>query len=186
VFVYDACSDCPSSIVLGAFFSLYVSISDSCISKPTLLSTYLHMYTKMCAALLFYLPPAAFWEGEEEEDFIAKKVSKKCENQGAKIHQCIKDTIAKDTKDTRKWGRSLEKAAKKAESCAKKAVDEDAKLECASSALDIIDEHCSLKALRKACKIPAFMFEDFALDLAEELESTAYAYGLRGSTVEEE
>ena len=144
------------------------------------------MYTKMCAALLFYLPPAAFWEGEEEEDFIAKKVSKKCENQGAKIHQCIKDTIAKDTKDTRKWGRSLEKAAKKAESCAKKAVDEDAKLECASSALDIIDEHCSLKALRKACKIPAFMFEDFALDLAEELESTAYAYGLRGYTVEEE
>mmetsp|Transcript_24676 Transcript_24676/g.38316 ORF Transcript_24676/g.38316 Transcript_24676/m.38316 type:complete len:271 (+) Transcript_24676:99-911(+) len=132
------------------------------------------------------LEGAAFWEGEEEEDFIAKKVSKKCENQGAKIHQCIKDTIAKDTKDTRKWGRSLEKAAKKAESCAKKAVDEDAKLECASSALDIIDEHCSLKALRKACKIPAFMFEDFALDLAEELESTAYAYGLRGSTVEEE
>jgi len=132
------------------------------------------------------LEGAAWWEGEEEEDFIAKKVSKKCEIEAEKGHQCIKDTLAENTKDTRKWGRSLEKALKKAESCIKKAVDEDAKLECASSALDIIDEHCSLKALRKACKIPAFMFEDFALDLAEELESTAYAYGLRGSTVEEE
>ena len=32
----------------------------------------------------------------------------------------------------------------------------------------------------------SFEFEDFALDLAEELEPTAYVYGLRGSTIEEE
>jgi hypothetical protein len=45
------------------------------------------------------------------------------------------------------------------------------------------------EAFKKACACAptsSVEFENFALDLAEELESTAYVYGLRGSTIEEE
>ena len=41
-------------------------------------------------------------------------------------------------------------------------------------------------AMKEACDMTSFGFEDFALDIAEELDSTASAYGLRGSTIEEE
>ena len=41
-------------------------------------------------------------------------------------------------------------------------------------------------AMKEACDMTSFEFEDFALDIAEELDSTASAYGLRGSTIEEE
>jgi hypothetical protein len=125
----------------------------------------------------FYLSPGAFWEDkvEEEDEFLASKPSKKCDKEGKKVLKCIEDTCAEETNAIKKWGKRLEKETKKAEKCAKNEEDEDAKLACTSTLLDRINEYCPVKALKKACKI-----EDFALDLIEVLEPTAYAYYLRG------
>lgn len=108
----------------------------------------------------YYLPSAAFWGDEEEigfdldleDEFISKKTSK----------NCIKETIAKGTKDTRKWQRSLEKAVKKALRCVENASDEDAMLACESPLFDITTEYCPVSALTKVCSTDSFEFEDFA------------------------
>jgi hypothetical protein len=61
---------------------------------------------------------------------------------------------------------------------------------CVQPMIDIFAKFCPDRSLydafKKACDMTSFEFEDFVLDLAEELDSTASAYGLRGSTIEEE
>ena len=133
-------------------------------------------------ALQFYYlhPPGAFWEDEDEEDeFLASKPSKKCVKEGKKVAQCVEDKVSTGTTAAKKWGKSLDKLKNKAEKCAEKAEDDDAKLACASALFHGINEHCSVKDLEKACKA-SFEFEDFAFDLAEDEEPTTFATYLRG------
>eukprot|EP00574_Skeletonema_japonicum_P004329 CAMPEP_0201713590 /NCGR_PEP_ID=MMETSP0593-20130828/377_1 /ASSEMBLY_ACC=CAM_ASM_000672 /TAXON_ID=267983 /ORGANISM="Skeletonema japonicum, Strain CCMP2506" /LENGTH=278 /DNA_ID=CAMNT_0048202759 /DNA_START=47 /DNA_END=883 /DNA_ORIENTATION=+ len=131
-------------------------------------------------ALGVFLKDAAFWKDEEKDDFIAKMKIKSLGEQ-VKVKQCITDKIEENTKATKKWAKSMEKAAMKAAKCVEEEGD-DAKLACASDLFDVTEEYCSMKGLRKQSKINSFDFENFVLDLAKELEfnTVAYAYSLRG------
>ena len=70
--------------------------------------------------------------------------------------------------------------------CYEDARTKEDKLECDFDAMDVYGNECpSQRDAFENC-VHSFEFEDFVLGLAEELESPASAYGLRGSSIEEE
>mmetsp|Transcript_5194 Transcript_5194/g.7241 ORF Transcript_5194/g.7241 Transcript_5194/m.7241 type:complete len:132 (+) Transcript_5194:75-470(+) len=111
----------------------------------------------------------------------AHSYSAECHKAYDDLFLCLKKVITDDTTGAKlsAWG----KVATEAEACYESAEDEAAQEACREpyEALLIRDCPDDFEAFTKACG----GFEDFALDLAEELESTAYVYGLRGSTIEE-
>eukprot|EP00984_Skeletonema_dohrnii_P020298 scaffold9848_cov75-Skeletonema_dohrnii-CCMP3373.AAC.2 len=94
-----------------------------------------------------------------EDEFIDKKMTKKEARETSEIIDCIKE----NTKNNRKWFKSLEKTEKKAESCMENAVDDDAKLECVSPFIDLAAKSCpAANALRGNCDSASLEVEDFA------------------------
>eukprot|EP00984_Skeletonema_dohrnii_P020443 scaffold9973_cov72-Skeletonema_dohrnii-CCMP3373.AAC.2 len=114
--------------------------------------------------------------------FLAGNTVDECNEAFRDLQSCLMRAIymPKDPTIVAEWG----KVESEAEACYESAEDEAAQEACREpyEALLIRDCPDDFEAFTKACG----GFEDFALDLAEELESTAYVYGLRGSTIEEE
>ena len=144
-----------------------------------------HLYTSVficCSILLPFYSLGAFWEEDEEdeeEEFLAKKKGKrpskkktrKCQEKFIGVQACIDSVALQNTAATRRWEQIIFNRNRIARECANNAIYDEEKLECYANVLDRIARRCpaAVDDFKEACKIP-FEDEDFALDLAEELE----------------
>jgi hypothetical protein len=99
----------------------------------------------------------------------------KCMRLGAKLMECANKIKAEadEDKNIKKWVQSYDKAVTTSHRCVEKAMAEgDANKigHCGAAVLDIVDKYCPTNAYRKACGTSPFMFEEFIIDLADELE----------------
>eukprot|EP00985_Skeletonema_marinoi_P023820 scaffold16083_cov77-Skeletonema_marinoi.AAC.2 len=112
--------------------------------------------------------------------------SAECEKAGADLQKCVIKAVANSPAKITEWLT----AASEAEACIEAAAEDEAAMQACGKPIEtLLARDCpdGLKALMTACdESSSVVFEDFAFNLAEELVSTAYAYGLRGSAIEEE
>ena len=114
--------------------------------------------------------------------------SAECEKAEGDLEACIMKAIEADTTGTKR--QEWEEVMIEAVDCYYAAEDEAAIEACGKPIEALLVRDCpdGLKALMTCDESSSVVFEDFAFNLAEELVSTAtaYAYGLRGSAIEEE
>jgi len=93
-----------------------------------------------------------------------------CISEAEKLGECLEES-ATDTK----WAESIENASKTAESCLEDAENMLDLTECFKPVLEIADEKCPIEAALSACGVAHSVFENFVLDLAEDLKADAFS-----------
>jgi hypothetical protein len=112
--------------------------------------------------------------------------AKKCKKAAKDLHMCVLKVIADDATGAK--ASAWENVITEAEGCYTAAGDDKAAQEaCAMPVLELSAEDCpsGFDALLKACAPTSFEFEDFVLDLAEELEFERFAEELAEEIAEE-
>jgi hypothetical protein len=89
-----------------------------------------------------------------------------CISEAEKLGECLEES-ATDAK----WAESIENASKTAESCLEDAENILDLTECFKPVLEIADEKCPIEAALSACGVAHSVFENFVLDLAEDLKA---------------
>ena len=122
---------------------------------------------------------STFLSGASSDEFLAKKSSrpgnkkpsKQCRREFENMQNCIEDILDQNTKATNRWGQRLSRDNRNARICANRAFDDEDVWDCYSNVINRVARRCPVEvdAFKEKCNSP-FEFEDFALDLAEELE----------------
>ena len=117
-----------------------------------------------------------FLSDASSDEFLTRKgkrpskPSRRCREESLNIQDCIEDILAQNTKGTRRFRERLASDNRTARTCAVRAFDDQDIWDCYSNVIPRIGRRCpAVVDFKEACKLP-YEFEDFALDLAEELE----------------